>query len=56
MAFEIQLQWVEDKIPRLKEIDVNRLCGIEVSEQIKMNPDGIIGKRTEREETDEEGK
>lgn len=29
MAFEIDLQWVQDKIPRLKDIDVNRLCGLE---------------------------
>ena len=26
-AFEIDLEWVSDKMPRLKEIDVSMLCG-----------------------------
>ena len=47
MAFEIDLQWIEDKMSRLKEFDVNRLCGIEPEakdEQLQ------IGKRKERDE------
>lgn len=27
MCFEIKLDWVEDKIPLLKEVDVQRLSG-----------------------------
>lgn len=27
MCFEIKLDWVEDKLPLLKEIDVKRLSG-----------------------------
>ena len=28
MCFEVELEWVEDKLPLLKEIDVMRLCGV----------------------------
>jgi hypothetical protein len=43
MAFEIDLQWVQDKIPRLKDIDVNRLCGLEHPKDDVEKP--LLGKR-----------
>lgn len=45
MAFEINLEWVKDKMPRLKEIDVNSLCDIPTQ-----TVSTILGKRQEREE------
>lgn len=44
LAFEIDIDWVKDKTPRLKDVDVNRLCGLP-SEEPKVG-----GKRAEREE------
>jgi HrpA-like RNA helicase len=37
----IELPWVDSLLPRLKEIDVKRLCGI---------TDKVVGKRKERQE------
>jgi len=46
MASAIDLEWVEDLIPRLKEVNVKKLCGIKEAEH-----DGkVLGKRTERDE------
>jgi hypothetical protein len=28
MGLEIKLKWVQDDMPRLKDIDVARLCGL----------------------------
>jgi hypothetical protein len=28
MAFEVELTWIEEKMPRLKEVDVQRLSGL----------------------------
>ena len=45
MVSQIELQWIQDKMPLLKEIDVLSLCGI-VKEQPKSN----LGKRLQPEQ------
>ena len=49
MAFEVELPWIEDKMPRLKEVDVQRLSGIIKDDRNNIAEDGI-GKRKERDE------
>jgi len=48
LAFEIDIDWVNEKTPRLKDIDVNKLCGLPSIET------HVIGKRPERDEPQEE--
>ena len=49
MSFEVELPWVEDKMPRLKEVDVKNLCGI----QVIGTANAAGGKRKERDEEKE---
>jgi hypothetical protein len=48
LAFEIDIDWVKDKTPRLKDVDVKRLCGLAPEEP------QVIGKRPEREDRQED--
>lgn len=50
LASAIELEWVEDLIPRLKDVNVKRLCGLPEPKE-----DGkVLGKREEREEESKE--
>ena len=43
MSFEIKLSWIEDKLPLLKEIDVNRLSGLKKIDKEEIKVDDCVG-------------
>ena len=45
MAFEVELSWIQDKMPRLKEFDVQQLCGIKKDQGKGIIDVGATGKR-----------
>ncbi len=45
MAADVDLDWIKDKMSKLKEIDSEELCGVKKKDEEK-----VIGKRVQREE------